>query len=55
VAVIYLLIAYVVKNPAIFGLYQGFVMLLMIPVAWFSNKRLYKKGQIQVFLPGEGE
>jgi hypothetical protein len=38
----------------LFSLYQGFVMLILIPLAWFSNKWLYKKGQIQVFLPGEG-
>ena len=53
VAAAYLLIVYVVKNPMIFALYQGFLMLILIPVSWFSNKWLYKSGRIKVFLPGD--
>jgi hypothetical protein len=50
---VYLVIAYGFKNPSGFGLYQGFVMLALIPIVWFSNKWLYKTGQIKVLLPGE--
>lgn len=53
IAALYLLTVYVLKQPAAFGLYQGFVMLALLPVAWFSNKWLYKSGQIKVTLPGE--
>ncbi|GHT79130.1 hypothetical protein FACS1894130_07050 [Spirochaetia bacterium] len=34
-------------------LYQGFIMLLLLPITWFGTKWLYKKGQIKVYLPGE--
>jgi hypothetical protein len=53
VAAAYLIIVYGLKNPMIFALYQGFLMLILIPVVWFSNKWLYKSGHIKVFLPGE--
>lgn len=53
VAAVYLIITRVLKTPAIFSLYQGFLMLLLIPIAWFSNKWLYKTGRIKVFLPGD--
>ena len=53
VAVVYLIVIYVVKQPVLFALYQGFVMLILIPVSWFSNKWLYKNGHIKVILPGE--
>jgi hypothetical protein len=33
--------------------YQGFVVIAMIPITYFFTKWLYKKGQIQVYLPGE--
>ena len=53
VAVVYIIVVYVIKQPMLFALYQGFVMLLLIPVSWFSNKWLYKHGHIKVILPGE--
>jgi hypothetical protein len=33
--------------------YQGFVVIAMIPITYFFTKWLYKKKQIQVYLPGE--
>jgi hypothetical protein len=50
---LYLFVAYGLKQPAAFGLYQGFVMLALLPIVWFSNKWLYKTGQIKVMLPDE--
>jgi hypothetical protein len=37
----------------LWSLYQGFLMLALIPIAWFGHKWLYKSGQIKVLLPGE--
>lgn len=37
----------------IMTLYQGFVVILLIPMLYFSTKILYQKGHIQVYLPGE--
>ncbi|MDR1206762.1 MAG: hypothetical protein LBL26_14985 [Peptococcaceae bacterium] len=37
----------------IMSAYQGFVVIAMIPITYFFTKWLYKKGQIQVYLPGE--
>ncbi|MDR2398002.1 MAG: hypothetical protein LBD74_04485 [Spirochaetaceae bacterium] len=53
VAAVYITVVYAMKNPMGFALYQGFLMLALIPIAWFSNKWLYKAGQITVLLPGE--
>jgi hypothetical protein len=53
VAVVYLVVVYAMKNPMGFALYQGFLMLALIPIGWFGNKWLYKTGQIKVMLPGE--
>jgi hypothetical protein len=53
VAAVYLITVYGMKNPMGFSLYQGFLMLALIPIAWFSNKWLYQTGQIKVLLPGE--
>jgi hypothetical protein len=53
VAAVYAIVVYGMKNPMLFSLYQGFVMLALIPICWFSNKWLYKTGQIKVLLPGE--
>jgi hypothetical protein len=50
---VYVIVAYGLKQPGAFGLYQGFVMLALIPITWFSHKWLYKIGQIKVTLPGE--
>jgi hypothetical protein len=53
VAAVYLIVVYGMKNPMGFALYQGFLMLALIPIGWFSNKWMYKTGQIKVLLPGE--
>ncbi|MDR0636799.1 MAG: hypothetical protein LBF87_06945 [Treponema sp.] len=53
VAVVYLIVVYGMNNSMGFALYQGFLMLALIPIGWFSNKWLYKIGQIKVLLPGE--
>jgi hypothetical protein len=51
VAVVYAIIVYGMKKPMLFTLYQGFLMLALIPIAWFSHKWLYRSGQIEVTLP----
>jgi hypothetical protein len=53
VAVAYVIVFYVLKNPRIWALYQGFLMLALIPIGWFVYKWLYKSGQVKVLLPGE--
>ncbi|MDR2536785.1 MAG: hypothetical protein LBC46_00610 [Treponema sp.] len=53
VAVVYLVVVYGMNNSMGFALYQGFLMLALIPIGWFSNKWLYKIGQIKVLLAGE--
>jgi hypothetical protein len=53
VAAVYLVVVYGMNNAMGFSLYQGFLMLALIPIAWFSHKWLYKIGQIKVLLPGE--
>ncbi|MDR2246916.1 MAG: hypothetical protein LBE17_09690 [Treponema sp.] len=53
VAVVYLIVVYGMKNAMGFSLYQGFLMLALIPIGWFGNKWMYKTGQITVLLPGE--
>jgi hypothetical protein len=53
VIAIYVIIHYVIKAARLWALYQGIVILVLLPVAYFSTKLLYKKGQIKVLLPGE--
>jgi hypothetical protein len=53
VAAVYLVVVYGMKNAMGFALYQGFLMLALIPIGWFGTKWLYKAGQIKVLLPGE--
>jgi hypothetical protein len=53
VAAAYLIVFYGMKRPMLWTLYQGFLMLALIPIAWFGHKGLYKSGQIKVLLPGE--
>jgi hypothetical protein len=53
VAAAYIIVMYILKNPMMWSLYQGFLMLALIPIAWFGHKWLYKSGQIKVMLPGE--
>jgi hypothetical protein len=53
VAVVYLVVVYGMKNAMGFALYQGFLMLALIPIGWFGTKWMYKTGQIKVLLPGE--
>jgi hypothetical protein len=53
VAVVYLVVVYGMNNSMGFALYQGFLMLALIPIGWFTNKWLYKIGQIKVILPTE--
>jgi hypothetical protein len=53
VAVVYTIIVYGMKNPMAFALYQGFLMLALIPIGWFGHKWMYKTGKIKVLLPGE--
>jgi hypothetical protein len=53
VAAVYLAVVYGMKNAMGFALYQGFLMLALIPIGWFGNKWMYKTGRIKVLLPGE--
>jgi hypothetical protein len=53
VAVVYIIVVHVMKNAMGFALYQGFLMLALIPIGWFGNKWMYKTGHIKVLLPGE--
>jgi hypothetical protein len=53
VAATYLVIHHWIKNPMLWSLYQGIVILVLLPVAYFGTKLLYTKGQIKVVLPGE--
>lgn len=55
VAAVNIFFTYIIKQPAVLSLYQGFLMIALIPITWFGTKLLYKKGQIKVFLPGEGK
>lgn len=41
--------------PDLYESLEGFMILLCIPIVWFTSKKLYKKGKISVQLPGEGE
>jgi hypothetical protein len=54
VLVITLLDKFVLKTGLISSM-QGVLILLMLPITYFGTKMLYKKGQIKVLLPGEGE
>jgi hypothetical protein len=53
VITIYFIIHQVLNKPTLWALYQGIVILVLLPVAYFSTKLLYQKGQIKVVLPGE--
>jgi hypothetical protein len=53
VAAAYTTVVLIMKKAMFFALYQGFLMLALIPICWFSNKSLYKAGHIKVMLPGE--
>jgi hypothetical protein len=53
VAAVNIFFIYIIKQPVILSLYQGFLMIALIPVTWFCTKRLYRTGQIKVFLPGD--
>jgi hypothetical protein len=53
VALANIIIVYIIKQPMILALYQGFLMLALLPITWYWTKWLYKAGQIRVFLPGE--
>ncbi|MDR3123146.1 MAG: hypothetical protein LBU16_05135 [Treponema sp.] len=53
VGVACIIVMYVLKKPMVWALYQGFLMLALIPIGWFGYKWLYKSGQIKVMLPGE--
>jgi hypothetical protein len=55
ILLINVIFVYIVKQPIIVSTFQGIIMLLMLPVAYFGTKALYKRGKIQVFLPGEGK
>jgi hypothetical protein len=44
----------VVKNFDYMTQLQGFVIIAMLPVVYFSTKALYKKGSIKVILPEDG-
>ncbi|MDR1411518.1 MAG: hypothetical protein LBI91_04890 [Spirochaetaceae bacterium] len=43
-----------VKNFDYMTQLQGFVIIAMLPVVYFSTKALYKKGRIKVLLPEDG-
>jgi len=53
VLVVYVLVVYAFKNPMFWALYNGILMLILIPITWFAHKALFKSGQIRVLLPGE--
>lgn len=53
VIIIYLIIHHVLKNPTLWALYQGIIILILLPVTYFGTKLLYNKGHIKVLLPGE--
>jgi hypothetical protein len=55
VAAVNIIVVYIIKKPMLLAFYQGFLMLALLPIAYFGTKLLYKKGQIQVLLPGEGK
>jgi hypothetical protein len=38
-------------HGVIMTVFQGFVIIAMLPITYFGTKLLYKKGQIQVYLP----
>jgi hypothetical protein len=44
---------YILRDPMKLAIYQGFLMLALLPIAWFWQKYLYKSGAIKVYLPGE--
>jgi hypothetical protein len=50
---LYIVVHHLLKAPQLWALYQGIIILILLPVAYFGTKLLYKKGQIKVLLPGE--
>lgn len=48
------IVAYLVM-PDVYSLWQGFVMIICIPLVYFFTKVLYKKGIITVTLPDDNE
>jgi hypothetical protein len=53
VAIINVIVIYGIKMPVLLSLYQGFIMIALLPITYFSARWLYNKGQIKVALPGE--
>jgi hypothetical protein len=53
VALINIIVIYVIKMPVLLALYQGFIMIALLPITYFNARWLYNKGQIKVALPGE--
>jgi hypothetical protein len=51
--VICLIICFII--PEYYSVVQGFIMIICIPIIYFTTKRLYKKGKITVTLPEEKE
>ncbi|HKK94898.1 MAG TPA: hypothetical protein VJ916_01040 [Anaerovoracaceae bacterium] len=41
--------------PDYYSAVQGFIMIICIPIIYFTTKKLYKKGKIIVTLPSEAE
>ncbi len=39
--------------PKQYGLYQGVIALVLIPIIYISNKILYKKGKIKISIPSQ--
>jgi hypothetical protein len=44
---------YLVTNFDFMTQLQGFIIIAILPVIWFSTKALYKRGKIRVILPGD--
>jgi hypothetical protein len=53
VAAVNILFVYILKQPMIISMYQGFLILILLPVTWYWAKLLYKTNQIKVILPEE--
>ena len=49
-----LAVALYLALPELYGILQGFVIILCIPILYIATKRLYKKGKIQVTISEEG-
>jgi hypothetical protein len=53
VAAVNILFVYILKQPIIIAMYQGFLILILLHITWYWAKFLYKTNQIKVILPGE--